>query len=297
MKKVVIAGGTGFIGSYLKSRFQLSGFKVLVVSREPKHVQWNLDELTEALNDADLVLNLAGKSVNCRHNKANRKTIIESRVNATNLIGNAIKACEQPPKLWINASATGIYKPSFKLPMTEDETTLGTDFLADVVREWEKTFFEFQLTKTRQIALRTSVVLGRNGGALEPLVKLTQLGLGGKQGNGKQMFSWIHIEDYFRMLLFIIDKTALTGVLNCTAPTPVSNNELMYTLRKKLHLSFGLPAPKLAVKIGAGIMGIESSLILNSSYVVPKRLLEAGFHFNYSSLDIALIDILRSQRT
>jgi uncharacterized protein (TIGR01777 family) len=297
MKKVVIAGGTGFIGSYLRKRFQLSGYRVLIISRESGYVSWNPVEIKNALEDAELVINLAGKSIHCRHNEVNQRAIVVSRVNATKSIGDAIKACVNPPRLWINASATGIYKPSLNHPMLEDELNLGTDFLSEVVREWEKIFFSYKFTETRQVALRTSVVLGRGGGALKPLITLIRFGLGGRQGNGKQMFSWIHEEDYFRSLLFLLENPSLNGIVNCTSPAPVSNNELMYTLRIKHHMEFGLPAPKLAVKLGALLFDMEPELILNSSFVMPKRLTDSGFQFHYPTLDLALIDLVRSYKT
>lgn len=292
MKKVVIAGGTGFIGSYLLKRFQESGYTVLIVSRLPGHVSWKPIELEEAFNGADMVLNLAGKSINCQHNDENKKAIIESRINTTLWIGNAVLASANPPKLWINASATGIYKPSFNHAMTEDEKELGTDFLAKVIKKWEKAFFGFQIPETRQIALRTSVVLGRNGGALKPLILLGRFGLGGKQGDGKQMFSWIHVEDYFRILLFLLENNSIQGVLNCTSPEPVSNTDFMDSIRKTLRMPIGIPAPEFAVRLGAKLIGTEPELILNSSFVVPKRLMEAGFQFTFPSSDKALEDLL-----
>lgn len=292
MKKVVIAGGTGFIGTYLTRRFEESGYNVLIVSREANQVSWKPVELTEAFEGAELVLNLAGKNINCRHNEANRKAIIDSRVNTTMWIGNAIEACKTSPKLWVNASANGVYKPSFETAMTEDETELGNDFLADVVREWEKTFFGFQLQETRQVALRTAVVLGQNGGALKPLVLLSCFGLGGKQADGKQLFSWIHVEDYFRILLFLLENKSLHNVVNCTSPTPVTNSEFMRTLRKTLKVPVGIPAPEFAIRLGAKLIGTEPELILNSSNVIPKRLSEAGFRFRFPSLEFALDDLL-----
>ena len=179
MKKIVIAGGTGFIGSYLAKRFKETGYIVLIVSRESGYVSWKPVDLTEALDGADLVINLAGKSINCRHTPVNMKAILESRLNPTILIGNAILACKNPPKLWMNGSACGIYKSSFDHAMIETETELGDDFLAGVVRQWEELFFGLSLPDTRKVALRTSVVLGKNGGALLPLVWLSRMGLGG----------------------------------------------------------------------------------------------------------------------
>src|SRR5665647_120702 len=227
MKKIVIAGGTGFIGTYLDMRFRERGYKVVLVSRSKLHVTWELTALTDALNKADILINLAGKSINCRHNPTNKKAILESRIRTTELLGEAILNCAQAPKLWINASATGVYKLSINHPMSEDETELGNDFLDEVVTSWEKTFFGFELASTRQVALRTSVVLGKDGGALGPFVWLTRFGLGGKQASGTQMFSWIHLEDYFRVVLFLQEKDALQGVFNCTAPHPISNDVFM----------------------------------------------------------------------
>ena len=296
MKKIVIAGGTGFIGSYIAKRFDENGYKVIIVSRGSKNVRWIHDDLVKTLDGAELVINLAGKSINCRHNKKNRAAILTSRLSTTTAIGEAVKACSNPPKLWVNASAAGIYKPTMKRPMTEDEVNLGCGFLADVVTEWEKSFFDFALTYTRQVALRTTVVLDKSGGALAPLVKLTRFGLGGRHGSGRQFFSWIHVADYYRILLFLLKDSTLTGVVNCTSPKPVSNNEFLYTLRKKLHVLIGIPAPKLLIQVGSLLLGTESKLILNSSYVYPKRLLDAGFQFNYPTLDIALLDLLRSYK-
>ena len=292
MKKIVIAGGTGFIGTYIVERFQKAGYTVLIVSRNPKHISWNPIGLTEALEDAEAVINLAGKSISCLYTEENKKAIIESRINTTLWLGNAILSCVTPPKVWINASATGIYKPSFDHLMTEDETEYGNDFLAEVVKHWEKTFFAFQLHETRQIALRTSVVLGKGGGALQPLVALSRLWLGGKQGDGKQIMSWIHEEDYFHILQFLIADKTMHGVINCTSPHPIPNREFMEQLRKCLRVPVGISAPEFAVKIGAKFRGIEPDFILNSVNVYPKRLLYAGFQFSYPDTVKALKELL-----
>lgn len=293
MKKIVIAGGTGFIGTYIAERFQKAGYNVQIVSRNPEHISWNPIGLTEALEGAEAVINLAGKSISCLHTEENRKAIIESRINTTLWLGNALLACIKPPKVWINASATGIYKPSFDHLMTEEETEYGDDFLAEVVKHWEKTFFAFQLSDTRQIALRTSVVLGKGGGALQPLVTLSRLWLGGKQGDGRQIMSWIHEEDYFQILQFLIASKNIHGVINCTSPQPIPNREFMEQLRNCLRVPVGISAPEFAVKIGARLQGIEPDLVLNSVNVYPKRLLDAGFRFAYPDVAKALKDLLK----
>jgi uncharacterized protein (TIGR01777 family) len=292
MKKVVIAGGTGFIGKYIAQRFLEKGYFVKIVSREPDQTSWNENDLKKVLEGAELIINLAGKNINCRHTEANRKAIIDSRISTTQMIGLAIKACKNPPKLWINASANGIYLPSVNHAMSESETTFGTNFLAEVVSAWEKSFFDFQLIETRQIALRTSVVLGKNGGALTPLIWLTRFGLGGHQANGNQQFSWIHIEDYFRVLIFALENETLVGVINCTSPEPLPNRLFMRTLRCIMHVRIGLNSPEFAIKLAAKIIGTEPELILNSSCVVPKRLIDAGFKFSFPKLSLALDELL-----
>ena len=294
MRKIVIAGGTGFIGSYLVERFRAYGFHVEIISRSGNGVNWNEKELLSVLEGAEVVLNLAGKNVNCRLSPINKEAMINSRVDSTILIGNAIEQCQQPPLLWINASGTGIYDSTGKYPATEIKYARSNSFLAEVVDVWEGTFFKYKLPATRQVALRTSVVLGTNGGALEPLARLSKWFLGGTQGSGKQMMSWIHIEDYFRILLFLMEKASLKGVVNCSSPKPVSNKLFMYTLRRKLKRSFGLPAPAFAIKIVAGIIGVDPGLILDSSHVKPEKLLSEGYQFVYPTLDLALTDLLRS---
>ncbi len=292
MKKVVIAGGTGFLGSYLTKRFTESGYEVLIISRQQGHVSWQKSSLEKALDGADLIINLAGKSINCRHTKRNRKLLIESRINPTIRIGEAIQFCQNPPKLWINASASGIYKPSIHQIMTEEKYEYADGFIAKLVLQWENTFFGMNLRNTRQAVLRTSVVLGKDGGALKPLGLLARLGLGGKQGKGNQMFSWIHIEDYFRTILFLIENESLTGVFNCTSPTAVTNEKFMFELRNKLRMPIGIPAPRFAIYLGAFIIGTEPSLILNSSNIQPKRLTDNGFKFTYSDLNKTLNNLI-----
>ena len=292
MKKVIIAGGTGFIGTYIGKRFRETGYQVLIVSRDPEHVSWKPVDLIESLEGAEMIINLAGKSINCRHTEINKEAILDSIINTTLWIGNAILACKNPPKLWINASACGIYKASVDRPVTEDEAESGDDFMADVVRKWENVFFKFQLPETRRVALRTSVVLGKNGGALLPLVWLSRIGLGGKQARGTQIFSWIHLEDYFRVLQYLTKNISLSGVVNCTSPYPLNNKEFMSVIRKALRMPVGIPAPEFVVNFVAKLIGTEPKLILNSSFVIPKRLLDSGFKFTFPTAKEAINDLL-----
>ncbi len=292
---ILIAGGTGFIGTYLKKRFEEKGENVKLVSRTGIDVPWVHQSLVDELEHTDMVINLAGKTINCRHTRENKKMILDSRIKATSLLGNAIAACKNPPLLWVNASASAIYKSDTIAPATETSEHLADDFLADVVRRWETDFFSFKLPSTRQIALRTSVVLGRSKGAFPSLLRLTRLGLGGKVGNGKQIFSWIHIGDYFRIVEFLIQNDSITGVVNCTSPAPLSNAALMKEMRSKVKIPFGLPAPEFAVRIGAFFIGTESSLLLDSTNIYPERLLNAGFKFKFGDISTAISDLVSSK--
>jgi uncharacterized protein (TIGR01777 family) len=291
MRKVVIAGGTGFIGAYLKMRFAEYGYLVTIISRNGVH-NWDHENLVSSINSSDVLINLSGKSINCRHTEANKKEILHSRIQSTERLCNAIAACLNPPKLWINASAAGIYEPSIEYVNTEDSGKYGTSFLAHVVLEWEKVFFSCKLPKTRKVAMRTSVVLGKDGGALKPLISITKLGLGGIQGNGNQIFSWIHIEDFFQQILYIFEHEPIHGAINASSPLPISNSYLMSVLRSKLKIPFGLPAPRVALKFGAFLMGTESDLILESVNISPKKLVEAGFVFKYPSIESALDSLI-----
>ena len=292
MKKIAIAGGTGFIGTYLVKRFREMDYEVVFISRHSLYKSSTENQLSAILEGAEALINLAGKTINCRHTKSNKKEILSSRIDSTRSLGRAVLACKTPPKVWINASAAGIYKPSITNTATEKETEFGTDFLALVVKQWEKSFFDFQFTTTRQIALRTSVVLGKNGGALKPLVLLTKLMLGGKQGDGQQLISWIHIEDYFQQILFILEQSTISGVVNISAPYPIKNEDFMQSLRQTLNIGIGIPAPRFAINAGAFIIGTEASLILNSVNIAPQKLLDAGYKFHFPTVDSALANLL-----
>ena len=291
--KIVIAGGTGFIGKYLISQFEKMGYDILVISRSKGDVQWtDLPGIIGALENSDAVINLAGKSVDCRYNEKNKTAILKSRTETTRTLGEAIGKCEHPPALWINSSTATIYRHAEDRPMTEDKGDIGKGFSVDVATNWEKTFFDFHLKQTRQVALRMAIVLGKNGGVIKPFLNLVRFGLGGRQGSGKQMFSWIHIADVFNIMLFIIKHKELQGVYNCSAPNPVTNKTLMKSFRAVMHTKIGLPAPVWLLKMGAVIIKTETELILKSRWVIPEKLLQAGYDFRYPSLNGALENIL-----
>lgn len=295
MKKVILAGGTGFIGKYFENKFTELGYKVKIISRKSQHISWeDQTGMLEALEGAEMLINLAGKSVNCRYNRKNKHDIMHSRIRTTQLLGNCILACTHPPKAWMNASTATIYRHAEDCPMTEQAGEIGSGFSVDVATSWEKTFFAFNFPNTRQVALRIAIVLGENGGVIKPYRNLVKLGLGGKQGTGKQKFSWIHVEDLFQIILFLQDKAELSGVFNCSAPDPVSNQELMEKLRAAMHVPFGFPAPKWLLEIGSVIIKTETELVLKSRWVLPERLEQEGFNFTFDTLDKTLQDILSS---
>lgn len=294
-KKIVIAGGTGFIGQYLEAKFTKLGYELIIISRQSHHLSWT-DHLgiVKALEKADMLINLAGKSVNCRYNDANKAEIIDSRTETTHILGTAILACECPPSLWINSSTATIYRHAEDRPMTESSGEIGTGFSVDVAKAWEQSFFAFQLPYTRQVALRISIVLGRDGGVMPAFENLVRFGLGGAQGSGNQKFSWIHIDDLYNIILFLQDKKDLSGVINCASPHPVTNHELMSQLRRAMNRRIGLPSPKWMLEMGAVFIRTETELILKSRWVLPERLEKEGFEFTFGTLEKALHQIVRS---
>jgi uncharacterized protein (TIGR01777 family) len=295
--KVVVAGGSGFIGSFLSRRFAEEGLEVVVLSRSARDgVAWDgktVGDWARTLEGAELVLNLAGRSVDCRYNKKNKKEIFDSRTDSTQALGKAIQQAKNPPRLWINSSTATIYRHAQDRPMDEATGEIGSGFSVEVARQWEKTFFKMETPGVRKVALRTAIVLGKNGGVLKPFKNLVRLGLGGIQGDGKQRFSWIHEEDLFLILQFLRSRD-LSGVVNCAAPGPVTNQELMKTLRLKMGMPFGFPAPRFLLGIGAWVIRTETELILKSRWVVPGRLTQAGYRFQYPALPQALDSLLKA---
>ncbi|GAS80517.1 MULTISPECIES: TIGR01777 family oxidoreductase [Paenibacillus] len=296
MKKVVLAGGTGFVGQDFAQRFRKLGYEVLIISRQPGHIAWeDRAGIIGALEEAEMLINLAGKSVNCRYTEENRKVILESRTRTTRILGEAVLACNHPPELWINSSTATIYRHAEDRPMTEKEGEIGSGFSVDVAKAWEQAFFEFSLPSTRQIALRIAIVLGE-GGVMVPMTNLVRFGLGGSQGAGTQQFSWIHIEDLFRMVIYLQEHPHLNGVFNASSPHPVTNRELMASLREQMGVRIGLPSPRWMLELGARFIQTETELVLKSRWVIPERLEREGFTFTYGTLDTALAEILNKKK-
>lgn len=307
-KRIILAGGSGFLGKLLSEHLIGRGYEVIVLTRRPtagkaavREIQWDGETLgpwAEYLVGAHAVINLAGRSVNCRYNARNRGEIMDSRINSTRILGGAIARCSNPPAVWLNSSTATVYKHSFERAMDEYGEIGATQeardaFSVEVAREWERAFEAAQTPATTKVALRTSMVLGTQAGTvLEVLSRLVRFGLGGQMGNGKQYVSWIHEADFCRAVEWLISREDLRGPINVTAPNPIPNRELMRALRDVSGKSFGLPAMRWMLEYGALVMGTETELILKSRRAVPGKLLESGFNFHFPKLEEALADLL-----
>ncbi|WP_179008746.1 TIGR01777 family oxidoreductase [Winogradskyella forsetii] len=298
MKTIIIAGGTGFLGQVLESYFSKKGYDTKILTRKPtkpNHIYWNakeLDHWTASLEGADALINLTGKSVDCRYTEANRKLIYDSRIDSTHILGLAVNLCENPPKVWMNMSTSTIYEGSYTKEMTEIDGDIGNDFSMNIAKSWEAAFNSIITPKTKKVILRTAIVLGKSGGALIPLKRLTQFGLGGKQWHGKQKVSWIHKTDFARAINFLIEKP-FEGTFNIVSSKPTTNAVLMKTLRNTLEMPFGISHPKWLLKFGAKLIGTEPELVLKSRNVIPKRLTDSGFLFLYTDIEIAIENLLK----
>ena len=355
-KKIIITGGTGFIGQALAKHFGKENH-VVILSRQSVNshnnnydkklvkanngyniTYWRWDGIhvekhwAQEIEGADIVINLAGKSVNCRYNEKNKREIFDSRTDATKVIGQAIRESAVPPKLWINAASATTYRNATDKP--QDELTgvisdkkvdnmpystldqcrwvykrfiarlrhgrgskqyqdLDLDFSVQVCKLWEKTFFEQRTPFTRKIALRTAITLGA-GGVIVPYFNLLKFKLGGHQGNGRQMYSWVHVEDVCRAIEFCFEHTEMEGAYNLSSPNAVTNDAFMRTLRKITGHKIGLPASATMLEIGAALIGTETELILKSRWVIPTKLLQEGFQFKYPHLEDALQEIVNN---
>lgn len=313
-KKIILAGGTGFIGQEMTKYFSKEN-QIIILTRQLKNVQNNRNdynslnqgdlknvqfvkwdgvtqgEWAKELNGADIIINLAGKTVNCRYNDKNKKEIFDSRTDAVIAIGKALNQCSTFPKLWINASSATIYRHAQDKPQDEYTGELGDGFSVEVCKLWEKTFYEQTTPATRKVALRMAITLGP-GGVLIPYFNLLKFGLGGKQGSGKQMYSWIHIEDTCRMIEWIDDHSDMEGTYNCCSPNPVTNATFMKSLGKTSGQTLHLPAYKWMLEFGAKLIGTETELVFKSRWVFPSKILESGFNFKYPLLQDAFSDII-----
>lgn len=248
------------------------------------------------LENVDLLVNLAGKNVNCRYNEKNKREIFDSRTNAIHALSEAIKKCDQAPKIWIQCASATIYRHAEDRPMTELNGEIGEGFSVEVCKLWEKTFFEKTeaFTKTRKIILRTSLVLGKTDGVFPRLKNLVKFGLGGKQGKGEQWVSWVHELDVAGMIEWIAGHDEVNGIINCTSPQPLKNSEFMKIIRKIYGFPFGLPAPSWLLELGAILIGTETELILKSRWVLPEKISKSGYTFKLPTLKESVTHILDS---
>jgi uncharacterized protein len=301
---IVLAGGSGFIGQSLSPFLISKNYEVIVLTRAEsdhsgalRNAHWDgktLGDWSHFVNGASAVVNLTGRSINCRHTPENRREIIASRVDSVRVLGQAIGQCAQPPKVFVQIAGVGIYGDKGER-ICNETTAPGDDFVTEVCQKWEAAFDSVAAPKTRKVLLRLGVVLGPNGGFLEVLGGLTRWFLGGQVGSGRQYISWIHVADLSRMVLAGTEDQELTGTFNATSPTPVTNAEFMRELRRALHRPWSPPVPEFAARIGSWLMGTEASLALVSERCVPKRFLENGFEFKFPTLRRALMNIFPSQ--
>jgi len=302
--KIVIAAGTGYLGKVLIRQFK-DNYDIVVLSRSRResrdstqYALWdakNVGDWVGELENADVLINLAGRSVDCRYNQENKDLIMNSRVDSTRVLGQAVEACQNPPKLWINSASATIYRHSLDQGFDETSKEFGSGFSVSVCQNWEKEFFESdyynQRLGVRKAALRITIVLGKTGGAMKPILRLAKLFLGGRHGPGNQMFSWVHEKDFARAVQFIVENESMIGPVNLAAPTPLPNKDFMKAVRKAVSRPLGFPTPKWLLKIGAWIIRTEPELLLKSRYVIPGKLKDKGFEFIYPTAEEALEEI------
>jgi uncharacterized protein (TIGR01777 family) len=312
--RTVITGGSGQIGQILARHFHAYAHEVIVLSRHPDAMPWRtvlwdartIGPWSRELDRADLVINLAGRSVNCRYTPANRREIKESRVQSTLVLGEAIARATHPPALWINASTATIYRHAFDRAMDEHTGELGGNepgapstwnFSIDVARSWEQAFFESSTPETRKVAIRSAMVMSPDGGGVfDTLLMLVRFGLGGTSGSGRQYVSWLHDADFLSAIEFLVARPELEGVVNISSPEPLPNREFMRALRRAWGTPIGLAASRWMLEIGAVFLRTETELILKSRRVVPARLLEAGFEFRFPAWAEASRDLVSRWR-
>lgn len=301
--KIVIPGGAGYLGQTLAQYFTRQSIPVVILSRHAhpgsalvKYVRWDgetLERWAEEFADATAIINLAGRSVNCRYNEANKREIYASRLASTKVIGAAIAQCTSPPPVWLNASSATIYRHAEDRAMDEATGEIGDGFSVDVCQRWEQSFADAPTPQTRKVALRAAMVFGRGaGGVFEAFHNVVKLGLGGTLGKGTQFVSWIHAEDFCRAVEWIIQHEDLAGPINLAAPHPIPNAEFMRIFREVCRQPIGLPAMGWMLEIGAFFLRTETELLLKSRRVVPGRLLASGFEFRYPHFDEALREIV-----
>lgn len=309
-KNIILAGGTGFVGQQLATEWSKHN-KVTVLTRNIKgaanntfgkatmpanvqYLQWDgktIGPWAAQIDGCDLLVNLAGRSVNCRYNEANKTEIINSRIDATHVLGQAVKQMTRPPELFIQVTSATIYRHAEDRPQDEATGEIENDFSVQVCKAWEQAIDAAHMPHTRKAVLRMAIVLGK-GGVLVPYGWLARLGVGGRHGDGRQMFSWVHMADVQGVMEWLADNKRAGGVYNVSSPHPVTNSIFMKTLRQIYNMPVGIPAPEWLLKVAAFIQGTETELLLKSRWVLPARLLNEGYKFQYPDMQNALKDLL-----
>lgn len=304
--RVVLGGASGFMGRAVRAKYLAEGREVVTIGRSGADLRWEDQRgIDAAVDGAALLIGLAGKSVDCRYTRSNRAEIFSSRLRTTRALHRAVSRAARPPALWANASTATIYRHAMDRPQTESDGELGAGFSVEVARAWEDALFEGHLPTTRRVALRTAIVLG-DGGVLGMLRRLARLGISGTQSDGRwpttparrragtahdpgsrrgrQRFSWIHLDDVLGILELLETTPSLAGPVNLSSPHPVDNAELMRTVRESLGVRIGVPTPRWMLELGAIGLRTETELILKSRWVLPERLLAAGYEFRRPQL-------------
>lgn len=312
--KIVIPAGTGQVGTVLARQFAKDGHDVVVLSRKAavlpwRTVKWNAEtqgDWSSEIDGADVVINLAGRNVNCRYTAENRREIMDSRVNSTRAVGQAIAAAAKPPKVWLQASTATIYAHRFDAP-NDDETGIigGSEpeapdnwrFSIEVAKAWEAAAIDAVTPHTRKVLMRSAMTMSPDkGGIFDVLLGLVRKGLGGTAGSGRQFISWIHERDFVRAVYWLIDHDKISGPVNIASPNPLPNKEFMRLLREAAGVPIGLPASEWMLAVGAVFMRTETELILKSRRVVPSLMLESGFEFDFPHWSEAARDLVQRQR-
>ena len=312
--KIVIPGGTGQVGSVLARAFHDDGHEVVILSRRSAALPWRVVEWdaktvgpwADEIDGSDVVINLAGRSVNCRYTEDNRRQMMDSRVNSTRAVGESIAAAKNPPNVWVQMSPATIYAHRFDAPNDDVTGIIGGSepdapgswkFSIEVATAWERAANEADTPNTRKVLMRSAMVMSPDrGGIFDTMLGLVKRGLGGTAADGRQYISWIHDVDFVRSIYWLIEHPELSGPVNLSAPTPMPNEDFMRVLREAWGTSIGLPASRWMLEVGALLMRTETELILKSRRVVPTRLLDSGFEFSFPIWEHAALDLCHRWR-
>ena len=312
--KIVIPGGSGQVGALLARTFQADGHEAVVLSRSPASAPWRtvvwdgrtLGDWASELDGADVVINLAGRNVNCRYTPENRRSIMDSRVDSARVVGEAITKAASPPKVWLQTSTATIYSHRYDtandditgiIGGSEHDAPASWKFSIDVATAWEKATNDADTPHTRKVLMRSAVILSPDrGGIFDVMLGLVRKGLGGTAGSGRQFISWIHGQDFVRSVYWLIEHNELEGPVNLSSPNPLPNREFMQIFREAWGTRIGLPATEWMLAVAAVLMRTETELILKSRRVVPTRLVDSGFEFEFSEWKDASLDLCRRWR-